>query len=159
MLFSKALSLSEMEGIYHATYRPGTVDMPTAGAVDASKLPRSLIGFWPLDSDDNFNRATNFHGAGACVHHTGSCAELTAVNAEFVTGLFGQAFQFDGDDMLEAAADPALDLGFVTAMAWLRVRAFLSHASLAPGIVLRLLKLWCPNSPTTTPWRPTVASS
>ena len=45
----------------------------------------------PLDSDDNFNRATNFHGAGACVHHTGSCAELTAVNAEFVTGLFGQA--------------------------------------------------------------------
>ena len=46
MLFSKALSLSEMEGIYHATYRPGTVDVPTAGAVDASKLPRSLIGFW-----------------------------------------------------------------------------------------------------------------
>ena len=91
MLFSKALGLSEMEGIYHASYRPGTVDMPTSGKVDASKLPRSLVGFWPLDSDDNFNRATNFHGAGACVHHTGSCAELTAVNAEFVTGLFGQA--------------------------------------------------------------------
>jgi hypothetical protein len=45
---------------------------------------------------------------------------LTAQNG----GLRPGQFQFDGDDMLEAAADPALDVGFVTALAWLRVRAF-----------------------------------
>eukprot|EP01052_Picozoa_sp_SAG31_P015614 SAG31_NODE_1008_length_10407_cov_2.369131_15_plen_54_part_00 len=40
---------------------------------------------------------------------------LTATNAQFVTGVFGQAFRFDGDDLLETtAADPLLDADYVT---------------------------------------------
>ena len=40
---------------------------------------------------------------------------LTATNAQYVTGVYGQAFRFDGDDLLETTVTtPVLDVDYVT---------------------------------------------
>jgi hypothetical protein len=40
---------------------------------------------------------------------------LTATNAQYVTGIYGQAFRFAGDDLLETTVtNPLLDCDFVT---------------------------------------------
>ena len=121
MLFSTAVSLVDMEHLYHGAYRPGTVDLDTSGAADYEALRRNtnsqsagvasrgklLVGFWPLDGDGMdtselhmADSCSNYEadGAGNEVSH---CPGLDAFNAEFVVGLFGQAFHFTSNDHLE----------------------------------------------------------
>ena len=45
---------------------------------------------------------------------------LTPTNAQYTTGVYGQAFRFTGSDMLEVTeASPLLDCDFVTMAAWI----------------------------------------
>lgn len=132
MIFNKKLSVKDLENIYHGGYRPGTTDLDTSGTtIDTSHLAQvGLLGFWPLEGDGS---DVGTVGTQSC-QNRGHCADLTATNARFVVGLFGEAFQFDGDDMLEAAFDPALDADFITMLAWVRPLAY--DVSADHGIIM-----------------------
>jgi hypothetical protein len=129
MLFSEALSARQMSDIHQAAYRVGADPLPTSGVVDVNALKQAtgagasgkvLIGFWPLDGDGNdLGHPEQVSQFGQDM--SGTEAHLTAVNAQFVAGLFGQAFHFIGNDRLEVTdTNGALDADFVTMIAWIR---------------------------------------
>jgi hypothetical protein len=56
MLFSAAVQVDDLGDIYRLKYygkktRPPSSYLIVPGAIDGSKLPSDLIGFWPLDGD------------------------------------------------------------------------------------------------------------
>jgi hypothetical protein len=71
-------------------------------------------------------------GAGNEISH---CPGLDAFNAEFIAGLFGQAFHFTGNDHLEVRhSDPTLDADFVSMVAWVRPTGY--DTSMDRGIIM-----------------------
>ena len=129
MLFSAALTSAEMSSIHQASYRTGADPLPTDGEANVDMLKRNtgatqsgktLVGFWLLDGDVG---AENLAGINGMSHQdsSGSGLHMTATNAQFVTGLFGQAFRFTGNDMLIVdETNGVLDADFVTMAAWVR---------------------------------------
>ena len=129
MLFSEALTARQMSDIHQGAYRTGSDPLPTHGVADVDALKRStgagpsgkvLVGFWPLDGDGQDlthpDQVTQFGQ-----DMSGTESHLTAVNAQFVSGLFGEAFRFVGNDRLEVTdTNGALDADFVTMIAWIR---------------------------------------
>ena len=89
MLFDSCLSNIDVQAVYQAFLGGG-------GAVSASDLPDSLIGYWPLDGD------------GRDVSGNGLDAE--PLNAEWVAGLNGMAFFFNGDDALKVEDNDIFDI-------------------------------------------------
>jgi hypothetical protein len=99
MLFDSCLDEAGVAAVYGAfTQGMGS------GSVSAIALPASLVGFWPLDGDGSDVSGHGLHG--------------TVINEEWVTGLAGLAFYFDGDDAIACPAGPLLDLSSVLMMAW-----------------------------------------
>ena len=90
MLFSRALSEIDIGNLQAVNYREGggMANVYAAGDPDVSQLPSGCVGFWPLD------------GSGADLA-VGNNAQ--ADNEEWVKGLFGLAFRFDGDDSLRVS--------------------------------------------------------
>ena len=78
------------------------------GHVDTADLPSSLIGYWSLNGN-------TFDASGNDLHSV-------AVNGEYAQGLWGDAFFFDGDDVLvvvdSGAGTSPLDPQLVLMMAW-----------------------------------------
>ena len=117
MLFDAALSTREISGIYRASYRSGSVPLPVDGSVDMHALQahtnagggKMLVGLWPLDGDgQDLTDSATVDNAG--MDHSGNDLGLTPTNAQYVTGIYGQAFRFTGNDMLEVTeASPLLD--------------------------------------------------
>ena len=90
MLFSRALSEIDIGNLQAVNYREGggMANVYAAGDPDVSQLPSGCVGFWPLD------------GSGTDLA-VGNNAQ--ADNEEWVKGLFGLAFRFDGDDSLRVS--------------------------------------------------------
>ena len=128
MLFSEGLTARQISDIHQGAYRTGSTPLPS-GTADIDALKRStgagpsgkvLVGFWPLDGDgQDLSHPEQVSQFGQDL--SGTEAHLTAVNAQFVSGLFGQAFRFVGNDRLEVTdTNGALDADFVTMIAWIR---------------------------------------
>ena len=102
MLFGTCLSEYYVGEVYYATYNPP----PAEAHVDLKTLPSGLVGYWPLDATAEDVSGTGLVG--------------TLVAPEFVTGHWGSAFFFDGDDALvvsDTGRSP-LDVTQVLMMAW-----------------------------------------
>ena len=53
MLFSRALTAAEVEGLQKTSYRTGggMANVYASGTPDVRLLPKGAVGFWPLDGD------------------------------------------------------------------------------------------------------------
>jgi len=104
MLFSAALSAREMSDIHNRNYRSGDDPLPVEGAADidalkshtgANRPGKTLVGLWPLDGDGD--DLTDADGSATFGHDLGgNDLHLTATNAQYVSGIYGQAFRFNG---------------------------------------------------------------
>ena len=130
MLFSRSLSEAEISSIQTASYRDGggMTNVYAAGEPDPALLPSGCVGFWPLD------------GTGTDIA-AGNNAQPD--NEEWVKGLFGLAFRFDGDDALrvprcnKATAEPwNLDATQVTMVAWIRPQGYAIDYDADRGIIM-----------------------
>jgi hypothetical protein len=101
MLFGRMLTAAEIIDVYDAT----SAELVSA-AIDMSSLPDGLIGYWPLDGD-----GTDVSGNGL---------DGEEINAEWVTGAYGLAFHFSGDDAILVAesGDTVLDASNVLMLTW-----------------------------------------
>ena len=112
----RALSPAEVDALYKVEYRSGggMTNVYSAGAPDPNALPAGCVGFWPLD------------GSGADLmggNHASANGE------DWVKGLFGLAFRFNGDDNLRATkcdgqAAWDLDVDQVLMIAWVRPTSY-----------------------------------
>ena len=128
MLFSAALSTREVSDLFLLTYRAAT-PLPVHGVADLDALKtatgangrgKTLIGFWPLDGDgDDLTDASTSATFGQDMG--GNNLGLTATNAEYVTGVYGQAFRVGGGSLLETISTNALfDADYVTMISWVK---------------------------------------
>ena len=131
MVFDSALTTREISGIYRATYRSGAVPLPVDSSEPSMDALRQgtgatangggkmLVGFWPLEGDgQDLTDSATVDNAG--MDFGGNNLGLTPTNAQYTTGVYGQAFRFTGSDMLEVTeASPLLDCDFVTMAAWI----------------------------------------
>ena len=135
MVFDRALGESELHGIYRGHYRHShtagsrnvqashsLVNNDVSGAtghkstfarVSQKLIDRidSLIGYWPLDGDASDSSGNGLDGR--------------VPNPEWVSGVYGLAIAFAGDDGLEVSAGSinALTVNDVTMAAWIKAEA------------------------------------
>ena len=119
MLFSSSLPASDIESLHRMVQRSQTGIVGSAASARAScdaecvtALPAGLVGYWPLDGDGQDRSGAGNHG--------------TPANGEWATGIFGLAFKFDGDDVVEIPPSPSLNgdgLRALTALAWVHPTA------------------------------------
>ena len=128
MLFSSALSSREISDVYRVSYRSGADPLPVEGEANVDTLKshtgcrggKALVGLWPLDGDGD--DLTDADASSTFGHNlAGNDLHLTATNAQYVSGIYGQAFRFDGDDLLQVEQqDQALEADYVTMLSWVR---------------------------------------
>ena len=82
MVFSAMLTDNQVAQLYAATWTPP----PATANIDLAAMPSGLVGYWPMDATAEDVSGTDLPG--------------TLVAPEFVTGHWGSAFFFDGDDAL-----------------------------------------------------------
>ena len=139
MLFSRAISAAEITALHTHTYRSGggMTNVYAAGEPDPALLPDGCVGFWPLDGGGQDLAAGN---------------NAQPDSEEWVKGLFGLAFRFDGDDSLRVsrcnkAMDPNgpptggdgawnLDLTRTTMLAWVRPQSYAVAYEADRGIIM-----------------------
>ena len=139
MLFNRAISAAEVTALHTHTYRSGggMTNVYAAGEPDPALLPDGCVGFWPLDGGGQDLAAGN---------------NAQPDSEEWVKGLFGLAFRFDGDDSLRVsrcnkAMDPNgpptagdgawnLDLTRTTMLAWVRPQSYAVAYEADRGIIM-----------------------
>eukprot|EP01052_Picozoa_sp_SAG31_P004689 SAG31_NODE_197_length_20660_cov_8.861368_13_plen_549_part_00 len=111
MLFDRALRADEVVMLNGLVQRAQIGVSGSAASARSScdaacvaALPAGLVGFWPLDGDGQDRSGSNNHG--------------TPARGEWATGLFGLAFKFDGDDVVEIPSSPRLNVQALTTLAW-----------------------------------------
>ncbi len=105
MVFGRMLSDNEIQLIYDATTN---VAEPANTAQDAATMASgNLIGYWKLDGDP--------------VDSSGNGLTGSPENEEWVDGLYGLAFFFNGDDTIRVhdAGSSPLDVNNVLMVAWI----------------------------------------
>ena len=111
MLFSRALSQPQIYSIYKRAYDStsggtGVTFIHAPSKVNLKKIPDGLVGFWPMDGDGKDISGNSLSGS--------------AVNPDWVAGIYNLAFRFDGNDALAVPNNPKINLNRVTMSAWVR---------------------------------------
>ena len=111
MLFNAAITQEQVGYIYSLKYRSkgGRTNVASyPGTADSSRLPASLVGYWPLDGDGSDLGPNGLTGEG--------------LNPLWVAGKFRLALNFKGNDGFMVPVSGALQAinAAVTMAAWVR---------------------------------------
>ena len=128
MLFNAAITEEQVGYIYSLNYRAKGGRQNALrrypGTPDASRLPSSLVGFWPLDGDGSDLGPHSMTGTqtGGCFT-TGYHEAVEVCGQNWVAGKYRIALNFKGDDGF-IVSDPSNALASinaeVTMAAWVR---------------------------------------
>ena len=116
-LFSAAVAEADLEYIYHLRYygsktRPPSSFLTVPGAVDRSKLPSGVVGYWPLDGDGTDASGNGLDGSDPA--------------GRYIAGKYGFALAFGNQDsgsgfvIPESSGKLAAIGAVVTMAAWVR---------------------------------------
>jgi len=128
MLFNAAITEEQVGYIYSLNYRAKGGRQNALrrypGTPDSSRLPSSLVGFWPLDGDgsDLGPHSLTGQSTGGCFN-TGYHETVEVCGQNWVAGKYRIALNFKGDDGF-IVSDPSNALASinaeVTMAAWVR---------------------------------------